>query len=183
MRIFNRVLATIISIALMLGSAVGILYLIGRLIGVPALISPVTSLERSLLSLSPGAVQALLLGIFLVSLVLFVLEVRPFRAPYVVIRESDMGSTVVPRRDVERFLLDRLTKDMHKEAITPTDVELQVHGEAFDVATELEVPSIADRQAVRAEIENDIKTNLSSLGLDDELEQVRARISRIKRVA
>lgn len=183
MRIFNRALATIFSIALILGSAIAIVYLIGRLLNSGSLTGLVDGWSRSLAALDPGQVQALLLGIFAISLILFILEVRPWRQPFINIRDDESGTTQVARADVERYLMQRLSKDMQRTAITPERVDLQVRGGKFAVATGLAIPSRADRQAVLSLVESDIKGNLSSIGLDEDLERVSAKISRVKEVA
>ena len=161
MRIFNRVLATIISIAFIVASAMGIVYLIGLL-------------SRN------AQLTGLVSGIFLVSLVLLILEIRPFRARFITIREDEAGKTRVFRSDVERFLVQRLARG---KGITPESVDVVVHGNRFDIATGIEVSTDADRQAVRSQVEYDVKTNLASIGLDDDLEHISIRVARVKRVA
>jgi len=161
MRIFNRVLATTISIAFIVASAMGIVYLIGLL-------------SRN------AQLTGLVSGIFLVSLVLLILEIRPFRARFITIREDEAGKTRVFRSDVERFLVQRLARG---KGITPESVDVVVHGNRFDVATGIEVSTDADRQAVRSQVEYDVKANLASIGLDDDLEHISIRVARVKRVA
>jgi len=161
MRIFNRVLATIISIAFIVASAMGIVYLIGLL-------------SRN------AQLTGLVSGIFLVSLVLLILEIRPFRARFITIREDEAGKTRVFGSDVERFLVQRLARG---KGITPESVDVVVHGNRFDIATGIEVSTDADRQAVRSQVEYDVKTNLASIGLDDDLEHISIRVARVKRVA
>lgn len=183
MKVFNQVLATLLSIVLIAGSAIGIVYLIGLIAQSPQLTQFAQGIQQSLSQLSAGEIQAVLIGIFAVSLVLFVLEVRPWRPRYVTIRDEATGATRVSRTDIERYLMQRLTKDMQKEAITPESLDLQVHGDRFDVAAGLAIPSIADRQAVREHVEADIKDNLSSIGMEEDLDRISARVSRVKRVA
>lgn len=161
MRIFNRVLATTISIAFIVASAMGIVYLIGLL-------------SRN------AQLTGLVSGIFLVSLVLLILEIRPFRARFITIREDEAGKTRVFGSDVERFLVQRLARG---KGITPESVDVVVHGNRFDIATGIEVSTDADRQAVRSQVEYDVKTNLASIGLDDDLEHISIRVARVKRVA
>jgi len=180
MRIFNRVLATIISIAFIVASAMGIVYLIGLLSRNAQLTGLVSGIFRSLTRLNAGQIQATLIGIFLVSLVLLILEIRPFRARFITIREDEAGKTRVFGSDVERFLVQRLARG---KGITPESVDVVVHGNRFDIATGIEVSTDADRQAVRSQVEYDVKANLASIGLDDDLEHISIRVARVKRVA
>ncbi|MHB8842528.1 MAG: Asp23/Gls24 family envelope stress response protein [Candidatus Aquicultor sp.] len=180
MRTFNRVLATIISIALIVASAMGIVYLIGLLAGNTQLTGFVSGIIGSITRLDTGQIQATLIGIFLISLVLLILEIRPFRDPFITVRDDEAGKTRVFRSDVERFLQQRLARE---RGITPENVDVLVHGEKFDVAAEVAVSTDADRQAVRSQVEYDVKDNLATIGLDDELDHISTRVARVKRVA
>jgi len=178
--VFNRALATIISLALIIGSAIGIIYLLGLLIGLPALTQLGNSIAQSFAELNTAEIQAILIATFIVAVVLLVLEVRPFRARFVTIRDDNRGQTQILRSDVEQFLLQRVSRE---KAIFPERVDVIARGPRFDVATGVEVSTDADRQAVRSQVEYDIRTNLASMGLEDDLERISTRISRVRRVA
>ncbi|MBE0448087.1 MAG: hypothetical protein IBX64_08325 [Actinobacteria bacterium] len=180
MRVFNRALATIIAVVLIAGSAIGILYLIGLLTGTPALTQFVQGWFQAIAQLGIGGIQAILLGILLVSLLLFVLEVRPWRAQFITIRDDDTGRTQVRRADIERYLMQRLSRE---RAITTDSVDVIVYGDRFDVATSVSASTGADRHQVRDRVEADIKSNLESIGLDKELERMGTRVQRVKRAA
>jgi len=180
MRIFNRVLATIIAIGLIAGSAIGIMYLIGLLTGTPALTQLVQGWVQAVAQLGTGEVQAILLGVLVVSVVLLVLEIRPWRAQFITIRDDENGRTQVRRADVERYLIDRLSKE---RAIATESLDVIVHDDRFDVATDVSSSTEADRREVRDQIEGDIRNSLASIGLDKELEHIDTRVQRVKRAA
>lgn len=180
MRLFNRVLATIMSLVLIIGSAIGIIYLIGLLARTPALTRLARGIVGSLTRMSTSQVQGTLIGIFLVSLVILVFEIRPWRARFVTLRDDEKGKTQIFRPDIERYLARRIAQ---KKTITPEALDVVVHGNRFDVATNVAVSIMADRQAVRSQVEYDIKNNLKMIGLDEDLEYISTRVSRTKRVA
>jgi len=180
MRLFNRLLATIISLALIFGSAIGTLYLIGVLARLPSLTSPIRRLFTPLLALSASQIGALLLAVSLLALVLLILEIRPFRARFVLVRDDSQGMTQISRPDIERCLSQRLSK---LRAITSEGVDILVHGKQFDVSANIAVSSQADLSQVRAQVEENIKANLESIGVGKGLRQISTRISRFKRAA
>lgn len=180
MRTFNRVLATLISLVLIVASAMGIVYLVGLLSRNAQLTGLVSGIARSITRLNTGQVQATLIGIFLIALVLLILEIRPFKARFITIRDDESGKTQVFRPDVERFLMQRLARE---RGVTVENVQTLAHGNKFDVATGVAVSADADRQAVRSQVENGVKSNLASIGLDEDLEYISTRVARVKRVA
>ncbi len=180
MRLFNRVLATIISLAFIVGSAVGILYLVGLLAHIPALTRLVRGIINSLMRMSPFQVQGTLIGIFLVFLVILVFEIRPWKARFVTLRDDERGRTQVFRSDVERYLARRISQ---KGTVTPETLNIVAHGNRFEVKTDVAASIAADRQAVRSQVEYDIKQNLKTIGLDENLEYISTRVSQTKRVA
>jgi len=177
---FNRALATIISLALIIGSAIGIVYLIGFLTGLTALTQLGDSIAQSFAELSTGEIQAILIATFIIAVILLVLEIRPFRARFVTVRDDNLGETRVFRSDIEQFLFQRVSKERNTY---PERVDVIAHGRRFDVATGVEVSTDADRQAIRSQVEYDIRTNLASIGLEDDLERISTRVSRVRRVA
>lgn len=180
MRLFNRVLATIISLSFIVGSAIGILYLIGLLANLPALTQLVGGIAGSLTRMSTSQIQGTLIGILFLSLVILVFEVRPWRDRFVTVRDDKQGRTQVFKSDIERYLAQRIAQ---KGTITPEALDIITHGNRFDVTTNVAASTTADRQAVRSQVEYDIKQNLETIGLDDDLEYISTRISRTKRVA
>lgn len=177
---FNRVLATLIALALIVGAAIGIVFLIGLIVGAPALTALVAGWFQTIAGLGTGEVQAILLGIFILSLVLLVLEVRPWRSPFIYVRDDSAGRTQVFRSDIERYLAQRLSGE---RAITPQSLDVVVRGNRFDVETGVAVPTDADREAVRSRVERNIIDNLRSIGLEEDLERLNIAVSRSKRVA
>lgn len=180
MIIFNRALATIISLALIVGSAIGIIYLLGFLTGLPALTQLGSLIAQSFAELSTAEIQTILIVTFIAAAILLVLEIRPWRARFVTVRDDALGQTQILRSDVEQFLLQRVSKERN---VYPERVDVIAHGRRFDVATGVEVSTGADRQAIRSQVEYDIRTNLASIGLEDDLERISTRISRVRRVA
>lgn len=180
MRIFNQVLVTLISLALIAGSALGIVYLVGFLTGTPALTQMVNGWFQSIAELNTGQVQAILLGSFLVFIVLLVLELIPWRARFIKVRDDSVGRTQLFRADMERYLAQRLLKE---KTITPEGVEVIVHGDTFEVAAGVAIPLDMDRQEVQSRVEQNVRSNLESIGLEEGLERVETRVTRHKRVA
>ncbi|HZD60506.1 MAG TPA: hypothetical protein VE439_08665 [Anaerolineae bacterium] len=180
MRVFNNVLATIVALALIAGSAIGILYLIGLLANAPALTQLVQGWFRAIGRLSLGEIQAILLGILVVFLALFISEVRPWRAQFITIRDDEKGRTEIRRADVERYLTQRLSRE---RAISTESLDLIVYDGKFDVTTGVSVSTEADRNKVRNQVESNVKSNLAAIGLDKELEHIDTRVQRTKRAA
>lgn len=180
MRVFNSVLATIIALTLIGASALGIVYLAGVLMGAPEMRALVDSALLLLGELGVVQVRALLLGIALVSLVLLVVEVRPWRPRFIVMAESEKGRTYIQRSDVERYLIQRLAGE---KALSPERLGLKVSGAKFDVAAAVSVSTLADVAAVREQVERNIKGNLAAIGLNEDLARVDTRVQRIKRAA
>ncbi|HCG99429.1 MAG TPA: hypothetical protein DE036_06465, partial [Actinobacteria bacterium] len=150
MRVINSVLATIFALALIGTSAVGIVYLVGVLTGISDLTALVESVLLSLRGLGVVQMRALLLGIALASLVLFVLEVRPWRPRLIVTAESEKGRTYIQRSDIEKYLIQRLAGE---RALSPDRLGLKVNGAKFDIAAAVSVSTLADVAAVRKQVE------------------------------
>lgn len=180
MRLFNRVLATIISLFLIIGSAVGIIYLVGILTGVTAFRQLGRSIIDSLAGLSVGQIQGIVAIVFLLSLLLFILEVRPWRARFITVRDDERGTTQVFRSDLESYLAQRIAQ---KRTISPERLDIIAHGNRFVVVTDIAASSSADPKSVQKQVEQDIRRDLETIGLDEDLEQISTRISRVKRVA
>lgn len=180
MRIINSVLAIIFALILIGASAVGIVYLVGSLTGAPNMTTLADSALLSLSELEAVQDQALLLGIALLSLALFVLEVRPWRPRFFVAAESEKGRTYIQRSDIERYLIQRLSSE---KALSPERLGLKVNGAKFDIAAAVSVSTLADVAAVREQVEGNIKGNLAAIGLNKDLVRVNTRVQRIKRVA
>ncbi|MCL6472282.1 MAG: hypothetical protein K6T91_05655 [Firmicutes bacterium] len=180
MRLFNRVLATIVSLFLIIGSAVGIIYLVGILTGVTAFSQLGRSIIDSLARLSAGQIQGIVAIVFVLSLMLFILEVRPWRARFITVRDDERGKTQVFRSDLETYLVQRIAQ---KKTISPEHLDIITHGNRFVVVTDVAASSTADPQAVQKQVEQDIRRDLETIGLDEDLEQISTRISRVKRVA
>lgn len=180
MRIFNQLLATLISLGLIAGSALGIVYLVGILTGTPALTQLVNGWFQSIAGLNTGQVQAILLGSFLVFIILLVLELIPWRAQFIAVRDDSAGRTQLFRTDIERYLAQRLSRE---KSITPESMEVVVHGDTFEVAAGVAISLDMDTQEVQARTEQNVRSNLKSIGLDEGLGGVETRVSRHKRVA
>jgi len=180
MRLLNSVLATIFALVLIAASALGIVYLVGAVTGAPGMTELVDRWLQSLGALTTGQALALLVGIALVSLVLFVLEVRPWRPRYIVAAESERGRTYIQRSDIERYLMQRLSRE---KTLSPENIGLNVHGDRFDVTADVSVSTTADVTAIREQVERNIKGNLTAIGLDDDLERIETRVQRTKRAA
>lgn len=180
MRLLNSVLATIFAVALIAASALGIIYLLGVLTGAQGMTGFIDSWRQSLAALTTGETLAILIGIALVSLVLFILEVRPWRPRYITASESERGRTYIQRSDVESYLMQRLSRE---RALSPENVGLNVHGGRFDVMADVSVSTTADTASVREQVERNIKGNLTTIGLDDDVERVQTRVQRTKRAA
>lgn len=180
MRVFNQLLVTLISLGLIAGSALGIVYMVGFLTGTQALTQLVDDWFQSIAGLNTGQVQAILLGVFVLSLVLLVMELIPWRAQFIAVRDDSAGRTQLARADMERYLTQRLSKET---VITPERVEVIVRDDRFEVAAGVVAPSDVDRREIQSRVEENIRSNLESIGLDEDLEGVEARVSRYKRVA
>jgi hypothetical protein len=182
MMILNRILATIISLLLIVGAVTGSIYLVGLLAGSNSITQPIARTFNFVAGLSFAQVIAVLTGAFVVSLTLFILEVRPWRSKFITISESDSGTTKVFKSDVESYLADRLARE--QRTVTPTSVDVIVLDDyRFNVDTSVAVSTTADRDAVKEQVGNTIKNDLAVIGLGKELGRVSSQVARVKRAA
>jgi hypothetical protein len=182
MRIFNRVLATILSLLLIAGTLTGIIYLVGLVAGSNTIMRPIAGAFSFLAGISTGQLTAALVGVFIISMVLFILEVKPSRIKLITVSEGDFGTTKVFKSDIESYLADHLARE--RRTITPRRMDVVVLDDyRFNVQTDVAVSTTADREEVKEQVRDTIRNDLAVIGLDRELERVDSQVEKVKRVA
>jgi hypothetical protein len=182
MRIFNRVFATILSLLIIAGTLTGIIYLVGLIAGSNTVTRPLVRAFSFLAGISTGQIAAALVGLFIISMVLFILEVKPSRLKLITVSEGDFGTTKVFKSDIESYLADHLARE--RRTITPRRMDVIVLDDyRFNVDTDVAVSTTADREEVKEQVRDTIKSDLAVIGLDKELERINSQVEKVKRVA
>lgn len=185
MILFNRISAAIISILLIVSTAISIIFLVGLLTGIGIMTRPVAEAINAVAGLSNGQIQGILVAVFIVSFILFVLEIKPSRiGPIraITIGKVKNGATRVIGSDIEAYLIDCIVRE--NRTFTPTRMEvIMLDDHRFNVNTSVAVSTAADSNIVKARLDRTVKSSLRAIGLDRELVRVGSYVERIKRVA
>ncbi len=180
MRVFNRVLAALLSLTLIVLALVGIIYLVARLVGSVQTQLEIERLYFSLVVLPTSTVTAILAGIFLVSLVLLILELRPQPSPFIQLRAGAEGSTNLAKRDLENVINRNLGQ---YRDIAPLGVQLAPIENKFRVRTVVRVPEWANQSGIRERVRRTIKERIDRLGLQSDFEGTELKVVTQRRPA